>query len=110
MRRIYQQASEVIVWLGIRQDQSELAFEIVRTVYQLRHSKDGLKEFLSSLDRIKLQSLAMLFVRPFWSCIWVVQEVALAKQIMIYCEKDRVDWSLLYEAQLDIWPSGSWEE
>lgn len=81
MRAIYQQASEVLVWLGDAIEDSDFAMDLVA---QFTNSNDGLyvsddTEPDSPSNERARKSLGSLFNRPYWTRLWVIQEFAVSK-------------------------------
>lgn len=97
MADIYRTATKVVVWLGVEADDSPLAFSFVRDIYE--NGDDWLKEFLQQPDSIpSLRALNCLYGRDYWTRMWVIQEVACASDVIVYCGKDFADWSILEDA------------
>jgi len=82
MHRIYGNAHAVAVYLGTASADSDLAMQL------LRHP-DRLSD-LSKVTSRELSSLASLFQRPYFTRTWVVQEVALARSLRLYCGNEEV--------------------
>lgn len=89
----YQRAAQVIVWLGRETDPediieagdaliteaSTLAGKLLEMLSKATEENDVLKVFLQTGDDIlALQVLGKMFCRPWFLCIWVMQEIALA--------------------------------
>lgn len=103
MPQIYSRASSVPAWLGEEADDSELAFNVVRDLGAVRcvcqELEDELaipgREFMDLhifWDYIKLCLdvrswivVRMLFCRPYWRRMWVVQEVLLSRRTILCC-------------------------
>lgn len=90
MTSIYQKAQSVAVWLGSQQKNDRLAQNFLK---QLLFSKDP-AEVLRSAPKEALLSVASLFSRPYWSRLWVVQEVYNARSVLVY-----------YGNLIDAWPT-----
>ena len=94
MRSIYERATQVCVWLGPKDDDSNLAFELL---YKLRHEitvDTSVKKLLGAQRHQRhLVAITNLFVRDYFFRVWVLQEVACAKKIMVYCGNDSINWS-----------------
>ena len=93
MGNIYQRAQSVEVWLGLGTANSDSAMKLVEELGSIPASVDewlryGLKneytnQFIDVFERQgsrTLESLDNLFCRPWWTRVWVVQEVSVAKQ------------------------------
>ncbi|KAH8750972.1 heterokaryon incompatibility protein-domain-containing protein [Hyaloscypha sp. PMI_1271] len=100
MKMIYEQATEVVVWLGLTYEESDLAIQLVQELYQHRESTEWIMERFSKPDmKQKLQSIAKLFSRDYWWRIWIVQELTIARKIVFYCGKSSLDAKSLYAVQ-----------
>ncbi|KAH6648387.1 heterokaryon incompatibility protein-domain-containing protein [Truncatella angustata] len=120
MGDIYRQASEVIVWLGAAADNSDLAFQVCERLCsrELELEKTQKKEgwgrkfvlydhvFFAEGSRMfnpngvhkfarELDSIQAILARPWWSRIWIIQEVALAKQVVVFCGDSVINWITL---------------
>lgn len=76
MQRIYENALCVVVYLGDENADSS-------TALQALHSPE--KHLRLSPMSEERRALAALFQRPYFSRLWIVQEVALAKSLNFYC-------------------------
>ncbi|PYH91026.1 HET-domain-containing protein [Aspergillus ellipticus CBS 707.79] len=96
MRTIYGQASCVIVWLGGDQDQSNEAMECIRLASQKERKYAYQDQFLRKLQRKEpkvaiwdkkshLSAAVAILQRPWFRRIWVLQEVGLARSILVMC-------------------------
>lgn len=72
MRDIYTSAESIIVWLGLAEGDDELAFLLTRYPRLIY-----VEEMLSALVN--------LLNKSYWSRVWVVQEVVLARKVDIWC-------------------------
>lgn len=103
MDRVYKTASNVLVWLGLSADNSDLVFD---------HASAVVEGFASISDRFvdenQLPSFHLPGVTdPLWHAIgdlvgrrwftrlWVIQEVVLASNVIVVCGSKRITWSLL---------------
>ncbi|KAL5592416.1 hypothetical protein FOBRF1_013442 [Fusarium oxysporum] len=89
MRSIYSTASETIVWLGSATHGSDLAIDHINGAFSDERMK-------AKTDHRKLtEPLQKLLGREYWTRIWVVQEVLLAKNIKILCGSKQFTWNSL---------------
>ncbi|KAF2123036.1 heterokaryon incompatibility protein-domain-containing protein [Lophiotrema nucula] len=105
---IYTMATKVEVWLG--REESEHDAEAMTLIQELceatpdaeevlakglneKHREEFLFRFAESSSE-KLRALCRLFKRPWWTRIWVVQELSLAKQdrAVVRCGKHTAPW------------------
>ncbi|KAH8778098.1 heterokaryon incompatibility protein-domain-containing protein [Hyaloscypha finlandica] len=85
MKMVYEQATEVVVWLGSTYERSDLAIQLVHELYNHRESTEWITERFSKPDiEQKLGSLAGLLSCRYWYRIWIVQELTVARKIVFY--------------------------
>lgn len=95
MAEIYNQATNVRVWLGEEKDDSGLGLEFIRRVVnhgnleQLMHDEPTPGEWNAFLGLVR---------RPWFSRRWVLQEISLARDAHLHCGEGRVTWREFAEA------------
>ena len=100
MPAIYSRASRVIVWLGDAPD-AKIAFDFIHEL-RLWHT-NGPKDEGDAFNSVrqapdehpKYCSLRRLLGNPYWSRVWIVQEVVLARVVHVNYGERWIDWSLL---------------
>ncbi|CZS89506.1 uncharacterized protein RCO7_02551 [Rhynchosporium graminicola] len=103
MGQIYQNAASVIVWLGSSTSESRLAFKYLAAILQLSRFPKFIRRWCTERLYEKIRSrkhghtIVQLSHRSWFSRVWTVQEVALAKQgcCSIVCGKDIADFDHL---------------
>jgi hypothetical protein len=96
MRTIYQSADEVCVWLGLSQDDSHLAMNLLYDLHMCAGDENlVLRRFKQRSFSKDLDALAELYCRPYWSRIWITQELVLARSILVFCGKRCVAWDAI---------------
>ena len=94
MRTIFHAAGKVIVWLGGGDDESMYAMDWLKSV-----PKDAIFEH---------KTVWQLLQRPWWTRIWVLQEVAAARnEPIIRCGKEEMRWSTLDRLESKV-PFSDW--
>lgn len=91
MSQIFRAATEVISWLGKRADNSDIAMDhfTASENFELRsHAPD---DSTASKTEKMPSALRHVFQRPYWSRLWVVQEILLARTWRIACGRKLVD-------------------
>ena len=91
MGEIYQRAQEVIVWLGKGLASDEAAVHLIHYAYneeqktgeKIKMSKDGLNLLRSFIEN------------PYFKRLWAVQELVLAKNIIVLVGNKEVSWDKL---------------
>lgn len=89
MTQIYKNADQVRIWLGPEADGSDLAMQTLR-----RGGDEILGEDLMDKKNNRVRrALEALPRRDYWTRVWVVQEIFMARSIKIHCGKFEVDWN-----------------
>ncbi|KAF4627343.1 hypothetical protein G7Y89_g10815 [Cudoniella acicularis] len=98
MANIYRGASSVIVWLGEERDDSDLAMDTC-VEWGGHYAKAEDKNHLHILEYViepfnKRPWLAVrnLLRRPYWSRLWIYQEVQLARTVVVKCGQKEISW------------------
>jgi hypothetical protein len=109
MGQIYETAKTVIVWLGPEDPRDCRAFELVRAVENRvrgttsRTSKENL-DILEALEADRnipadgWAHLGVLFSRPYFKRLWVIQEVAKARCATVLCGNESISYEALFAA------------
>lgn len=85
MQQIYQNAECVYAWLGSAENDSDRAMRLIASAkVDDKVSKLDSHLRLWSPDDIH-QPLRDLFRRDYWYRLWIVQEIVLAKQVIVLC-------------------------
>ncbi|KAL8290971.1 hypothetical protein RB600_006443 [Gaeumannomyces tritici] len=87
MAKIYANASRVIVWLGKAANGSDQAFEALRRAA----GASGDERAPPTINEPTQQAILTLLERPWFERIWVLQEVAAARYVLIKCGSSVVD-------------------
>ncbi|KAE8137315.1 heterokaryon incompatibility protein-domain-containing protein [Aspergillus pseudotamarii] len=83
MGDLYRQAQKVLVWLGPGTADSDLIFDICAVGNQKTIDLQG-----SSGN-----ALDMLYRRSYWTRLWVIQELFLARDAIVFCGSKSTPWS-----------------
>ncbi|MCJ1401431.1 hypothetical protein MMC11_004644 [Xylographa trunciseda] len=89
MADIYNNASNVCIWLGEGNQQSDRAIDFIPKILDLSHFDTLVNDESSTHDWNALQDL---MIRRWFSRRWVVQEVALARNATLHCGAKTVHW------------------
>ncbi|KFA51330.1 hypothetical protein S40293_04426 [Stachybotrys chartarum IBT 40293] len=84
MANIYIKANRVIVWLGEAAADSDRAIEDIRNA-----AVDQSSKYL--INKTSEQAILMLLQRPWYQRIWVLQEVAAARYVLVKCGRTEID-------------------
>jgi hypothetical protein len=99
MDQIYKLAWRVVVWLGVADDLTKLAF--TRAQHLAKIEMDEVQETwrngratIAPFDKA-WNSFDRLFSRHWFTRIWVIQEVCLNEQVDVQCGEHKITWDEL---------------
>lgn len=109
MGRIYSSARRVIVWIGAKSEDSDIAIDCIKTItskvkvnfktaqltpltYDLEWADHNVPLRVSSVER---KALIRLYSRSWFERLWVWQEVHLGKDVIVLCADRTIDWSAI---------------
>jgi hypothetical protein len=98
MSNIYKQAENVCVWLGEADENSELAWKLIKKLVD--GSESAITAIVNDSQRQKkLEALKALFRRAYWWRIWVIQEVNYGREngreVQVFCGNRQITWTQL---------------
>ncbi|PVH79308.1 hypothetical protein DL98DRAFT_572608 [Cadophora sp. DSE1049] len=101
MSKIFRQATKVLVWLGEAADDSDMLFELMAKVEGRLDRLDSLITVwgqagidVSGLTKAKIQSAFLAIgCRPYWTRLWIIQEVLSASSIDLLCGSKTLPWA-----------------
>jgi len=110
MRSIYSQAERVVMWLGEEENDSSLAITFInrwidalgaavadkRLELRTRHLEEILSLVEDPFAKQSVLAVRCLFERGYWSRVWIIQEIVLAKDRLILCGRDSMDASKMF--------------
>lgn len=96
MREIYQQGSQTLVWLGTLPHRAWNAF---KHIHAISHASDSAPAKVRSEQVIDIRALLEL---PYFTRIWVVQEVAVSSSVRVLCGRQSISWDDLVRAASSI--------
>ncbi|KAM6517286.1 hypothetical protein FSOLCH5_008249 [Fusarium solani] len=90
MSRIYQEATRVVVYLGEGTSDTDAAMKYIGEVDDPSDYGSGDWHLPSAIcDK---SSLDVFFERPWFHRVWVLQEITFAKQAIVVCGSQQLDW------------------
>ena len=110
MRKLFHRAESIVIWLGEESHNSSSAFDLVSRIVAAAATEqacspvDAKKVFKAQdLSGLALpehsnpawEALNSLFWRPWFSRIWVIQEVTVARGALVLCGSSHCQWSHL---------------
>lgn len=96
MRRIYEQASQVLVWLGVGSGEERIMRYIGPFAY-FYLLRSLIKAQFKGVWQPKYIVLAQLLSNPWFSRVWVVQEIAANKRALLCCGPFSMEWPKFIE-------------
>ena len=111
MDLIYQRAARVLVWLGVLYNNSDLAFGLLETVKRVMNEEHSqllsgqeLRQYSAKKDILARGlpppsdpawlALDGIFWRPWFLRVWVVQEVCVSRNAVIFCGANSIDFDV----------------
>ena len=111
MDSMYSDAEEVVVWLGDASHDSKAAIGLIEKwsewfVYKGRGDEQAAFSVAEDLpfafNPSAIEAISNLLSRPYWERVWVIQEVACAKEVVVMCGNERLAFDHLENAS-DAW-------
>ncbi|KAK4041250.1 heterokaryon incompatibility protein-domain-containing protein [Parachaetomium inaequale] len=126
MANIYSTAAVVVSWLGEQDQHTEPAFALLGKLRAVSDHSPYLLDRLSKLSpdshdygddeqmaafscRQSWVSVAHVFQRTYFTRVWIIQEVVLAKTVKVLCGGHELDWSVIAEAS-HFFSTSSWAQ
>ncbi|KAF4446779.1 HET-domain-containing protein [Fusarium austroafricanum] len=112
MSKIFRQAQRVIFWLGPHEKDTKYAFDLLKVLAVNATDSKIWNEAVQSLNRagffshpsdlfnpakVSFLALAGLLNRPWFSRVWIIQEVVLASKLEFLCGGSTIEGSILFE-------------
>lgn len=101
MGDIYSRSLRVISWLGTEAEASRAAFTFLAKSYQ------SLSHHQGSTNDVGWQALKDLYHRDYWRRVWIVQEMCLARRVVVVCGATQIPWVYITELRkrrMHRWP------
>lgn len=90
MTAIYSHSFNVCIWLGNSDQYTALAIDFIKNEILQLHNFDELCESSEAIP--KWTAMLQLMQRPWFSRRWVVQEIALSRDAVMYCGEYQIRW------------------
>ncbi|EPE32089.1 hypothetical protein GLAREA_12171 [Glarea lozoyensis ATCC 20868] len=101
MKEVYSNAQLVVIWLGEEAENSDMAFELIKAVQPLLatdrppRSEAILQESqVTEPGSMQWQALGKLFWRPWFSRLWIIQEVVLSRHAEMLAGSRSCQWDV----------------
>ncbi|KAF5497514.1 Heterokaryon incompatibility protein 6, OR allele [Colletotrichum siamense] len=90
---IYSQAHHVVIWLGDTSETSRVAMKLLNDCHDLESDEEIIQRVIS--DEVGGRALTELLQRPYWTRMWIFQEVILSRSTTVYCGPLTTTWGAL---------------
>ena len=102
MRRIYESATNVLIWLGDEADKSSVAIELIPRLSQIQ----GIN--VSNRTVKDWRPLKSLLSRPWFGRMWILQELGVASSASLVCGNHSISWQHLSDLINYMHSTGMW--
>ncbi|KAF4331654.1 heterokaryon incompatibility het-6 [Fusarium beomiforme] len=92
MARIYQNASQVLVYLGQGTPDSDAAMRCIREIDEPSNYDGYAAVEVSGIIQENQIAVTNLFKRPWFFRVWVLQEITFAQKAIVVCGDYQLDW------------------
>lgn len=90
MRAVYSRASRVLVWLGRSTERTEIGMRFLQSCIKAERLQEARWQNLP--PSVIFNGIADVLYRHWFQRFWIVQEVALAKEVVMSCGSYQVSW------------------
>ncbi|KAH8590833.1 hypothetical protein B0O99DRAFT_633613 [Bisporella sp. PMI_857] len=90
MTEIYGRADRVRVWLGTGDESTDVAMELLEDILDVETGEEAVSKGRKSIYN--------LLTRSWFSRRWVIQEIAFARKVTIFCGTKSLDWKSFADA------------
>jgi len=96
MPAIYKEASSVVAWLGAASNGSDKIMRMLNRLEEgtalplLHYQSSGM--IASRSELATWDDLDHFFARPYWTRLWIIQEIATASRVILTCGDRVVEW------------------
>jgi hypothetical protein len=102
MREIYENAPEVIVWLGDESPSTNCAMEFLDLASRQKNPRDWfvrsvIKRGLTYQEQWK--AVILLVRKQYWPRVWIIQEIGYASRLAVMCGSKVVLWEVIVSCQ-----------
>lgn len=107
MRKIYENATRVIVWPGDSSSSrlaSAMLYDLYGTSFMFQGSANDFdKWFFNERYSPRWLALVQLLKLPYFSRIWVLQEIAVASNVQVLYGGIYIPWEIMSKVMADLW-------
>jgi hypothetical protein len=86
MQAIYSKARKVVTWLGLE------AVDDAYAMQAITNGEDRMSIWWEDNARA-MRAVVAFFAKPYWSRLWIIQEILLAQDLELWCGELTLQWS-----------------
>ncbi|TKW51066.1 hypothetical protein CTA1_9465 [Colletotrichum tanaceti] len=106
MGTIYREAACVRIWLGEEARHSAVALSLLNNCDELQHDTEIMQRIIDDAEGV--DGLTEVLSRPYWSRMWIFQEITLARRAIVHCGIFTADWWTLKRLDIIIGNPSKW--
>jgi hypothetical protein len=97
MHQVYAKADQVLFWPGPCFENSDLAMALIHEAECHDFASSWVEKMVQDEDILskKVFKVARLFLRGYWSRVWVIQELAYARDVLVMCGSSTAKYTSL---------------
>ncbi|KAK5659350.1 hypothetical protein OQA88_1443 [Cercophora sp. LCS_1] len=113
MDRVYSRARSVVSWLGESDSHVDTAVRLLNrlggvSANVVSRPEFDVARFVNEIPSAEWLALGALLARPYFKRVWIVQEIAMAQQLVVVCGKHVVNWDDLVHCSTILEQSKAW--
>lgn len=113
MNRVYSQARSVVSWLGESDIQTNKAVTVLNSLRSIPQSlitqpDFDVAQFVKNTSNHDWVALGALLSRPYFKRAWIVQEIAMANELLVVCGDLAIPWDDLVHCSRILEESRAW--
>jgi hypothetical protein len=93
MSHIYEQASQVIVWLGPTFPRSNAIIDEMQQVDITNEAQ--IVRYVVSLSSLDRSAIEHIMSMPYWGRLWICQEVVLARRVIVFVGQRNISFDVV---------------
>ncbi|QDS72150.1 hypothetical protein FKW77_004359 [Venturia effusa] len=97
MGAIYRRAEVTVAWLGLASDRTNDVFQSFTKILEDKERWPQPDDFGSVPQQAEAEMFALLG-REYWYRVWIIQELALSKQVIVMCGSFQTTWATIEAA------------
>ena len=111
--KIFREAERVLAWVGEHADNSEMLFHSASTSTRSRslYTSPSIKQWTrmalrgdeDEIQQLRMTTWSAFLNRSYWRRTWIIQEIGVARTIIVHCGNDSISWKKLLASESTFW-------